>query len=222
MDGNDGAKILEALYKKAVQGIPKVSVPIEKFANDYLKKNPNPEKAVKAMLKNQVKKCTTSGVITGFGGVVTLPASIPANMGSVWYMQMRMVACTAYMAGYDIHDDQVQTFVYAALVGVGINQLAKNAGVKAGMKFAEKGIQKIPGKVLVKVNQKIGFRFVTKFGEKGIVNLGKMIPGVGAAINGGFDYFETKAIAHRAYKMFFEGDFSGENQQDEIVVDIED
>lgn len=46
-----------------------------------------------------------------------------------------------------------------------------------GVKVAEKGIEKIPGKALVKINQKIGFRFITKFGEKGIVNLGKLLPG---------------------------------------------
>ena len=39
----------------------------------------------------------------------------------------------------------------------------------------KKAIQKIPGKALTKINQKIGFRFITKMGEKGIVNLGKMI-----------------------------------------------
>ena len=61
---------------------------------------------------------------------------------------------------------------------------------------------------MVKINQKIGFRFITKFGQKGIVNLGKMVPLAGAFISGSMDYVETKIIAKRAYKMFFEGDFS--------------
>ena len=39
-------------------------------------------------------------------------------------------------------------------------------------------------------------------------NLGKMIPFVGAAINGGFDLVETKLTANRAYKMFIEGDLT--------------
>ena len=55
---------------------------------------------------------------------------------------------------------------------------------------------------MTKINQKIGFRFITKMGEKGIVNLGIMIPCVGAVINGGLDFAETKIIADRAYKMF--------------------
>ncbi len=209
-------KMLNACYEKSLNGINKVSPPIEDFANDYLKKEKDKEKAVKAMLKNQILKCTTSGFITGFGGFITMPVTIPANVGSVLYVQMRMIACTAYLAGYDLKSDQVQTFVYACLAGVSVNEVIKQAGVKLGVKLATKTIEKIPGKVLTKINQKIGFRFITKFGEKGIVNLGKAVPGVGAVVSGGLDYAETKLIADRAYKMFFEGDLSVGEDDDTI------
>ncbi len=211
---DDIMKVLNTCYDKSVHGINKVSPPIDEFANDYLKKEPDEQKAAKAMLKNQIVKCATSGFITGFGGFIVMPVTIPANIGSVLYVQMRMIACTAYLAGYNLNSDQVQTFVYACLAGVSVNGVVKQAGIKVGVKMAEKAIQKIPGRALVKINQKIGFRFITKFGEKGIVNLGKMIPGVGAVINGGLDFAETKIIADRAYKMFFEGDFSaGEKEE---------
>lgn len=221
----DIMKMFDTCYEKSLHGINKVSPSIEQLADDYLKKEKDVKKAAKNMLKNQIAKCTTSGFVTGFGGVITMPITIPANIGSVLYVQMRMIACTAYLAGYDLTSDQVQTFVYACLAGVSINGVVKQAGIKVGVKMAEKAIQKIPGKALVKINQKIGFRFITKFGEKGIVNLGKMIPGVGAVINGGLDFAETKIIADRAYKMFFEGDFSAgdKNSDDEnIIIDAEE
>lgn len=96
-------KALDTLYQKSIDGIQKISPPIDQFANDYLKKQSNPQKAAKSMIKNQIAKCTTSGFITGFGGVITFPVTIPANVGSVLYVQMRMIACTAYMAGLDIN-----------------------------------------------------------------------------------------------------------------------
>lgn len=37
-------------------------------------------------------------------------------------------------------------------------------------------IKKIPGTVLIKINQKVGWRLLTKFGEKGTVNLVKLVP----------------------------------------------
>ncbi|MFR3441010.1 MAG: EcsC family protein [Clostridium sp.] len=204
----DIKKMLDTCYDKSLHGIKKVSPPIDVFANDYLKKEEDAGKAAEAMIKNQIRKCTTSGFLTGFGGVITMPVSIPANVGSVLYVQMRMIACTAYLAGYDLNSDQVQTFVYACLAGVSVGGVVKQAGIKVGVKMTKNAIQKIPGKALVKINQKIGFRFITKFGQKGIVNLGKMVPLAGAFISGGMDYVETKIIAKRAYKMFFEGDFS--------------
>ncbi len=209
-------KMLNNCYQKTLNGINKISPPIEKFANDYLEKTGDKEKAVKDMIKNQIIKCTTSGFITGFGGVITMPVTIPANVGSVLYVQMRMIACIAYLAGYDLRTDQVQTFVYACLAGVSLNEIFKQTGIKLGVKLATKTIDKIPGKVLTKINQKIGFRFITKFGQTGMVNLGKLVPGVGAAISGGLDFTETKLIANRAYKMFWEGNLDDEKLEESI------
>lgn len=138
----DIMKALNTCYNKTIKGIKKVSPPIEVFANDYLEKEGNPQKAAKVMIKNQIVKCTTSGFITGLGGAITLPVSIPANIGSVLYVQMRMIACTAYLAGYDLKSDQVQTLVYACLAGVSANAVVKQTGIKLGTKVAENAIKK--------------------------------------------------------------------------------
>lgn len=222
MTEEDIMKLLDSCYEKCLNGIPKVSPSVEALANDYLKKHRTTEEACRAMLKNQIAKCTTSGVVTGFGGFITMPVAIPANVGSVIYVQMRMIACVAYMADYELDSDQTQTFIYACLAGVAVNGLLKQAGIKIGVKFTNGLIKKIPGKVLTKINQKVGFRFITKFGTKGIVNLGKLLPGVGAIVGGGLDLVETKIIAERAYKWFFEGDFSVKDQNGEDMIEIDD
>lgn len=218
----DIMKLLDTCYRKAISGIGQAIPPVEKMAQDYLEKSATPSDAAKKMINMQVAKCTTSGVVTGFGGLIVLPVSIPANIGSVLYVQMRMIACTAYMAGYDLNSDQVQTIVFACLAGVTVNQIIKKTGAKFGEKVANNLIQKIPGSVLTKINQKVGFRFITRFGEKGLINLGKMIPVVGAAINGGFDFAETKVIGNRAYKWFFNGDFSVAEKEPEEVFEVVD
>ena len=214
---------LDSIYEQMNIGIGKVSASVEEMADDYLEKSKSNEEAAKKLINNQVMKCTTSGFITGFGGIITLPIAIPANIGSVLYVQMRMIASVAYLAGYDLSSDQVQTLVYACLAGVSVNMVLKNAGVKVGNKVAMNMVKKIPGTTLTKINQKVGFRFVTKFGEKGIVNMGKLVPGVGAVIGGSFDFVETKAIGNRAYKWFFEDDFTVSDTEDTdeefIVID---
>ena len=222
MTEEDIMKLLDSWQEKWLNGIPKVSPSVEELANDYLKKHRTTEEACRAMLKNQIAKCTTSGVVTGFGGFITMPVAIPANVGSVIYVQMRMIACVAYMADYELDSDQTQTFIYSCLAGVAVNGLLKQAGIKIGVKFTNGLIKKIPGKVLTKINQKVGFRFITKFGTKGIVNLGKLLPGVGAIVGGGLDLVETKIIAERAYKWFFKGDFSVKDQNGEDMIEIDD
>jgi hypothetical protein len=208
-------ELLNNTYDKCLSGVPHISPSIEEQANDYLKKYKDPAKACKVMMRNQIVKCTTSGFLAGFGGIITWPAAIPANIGSVIYVQMRMIACAAYMNGYDLDSDQARTLVYACLAGVSVNQFVKDAGVKFTLKFANGMVKKIPGEALVKINQKVGFRFITKFGETGIINLGKTVPVAGAVVGGGFDLVETKVIAKRALKWFMEGDFSVEG--DEVI-----
>lgn len=211
---DDIMKILDNCYEACLNGIPKVSDDVRIVADEYLNKYKNKETACKKMLDNQIIKCTTSGFITGFGGILTLPVSLPANVTSVIYVQMRMIACAAYMGGYDLSSDETRTFIYACLAGVAVNGLIKQASLKFGVKFANVLIKKIPGKVLTKINQKVGMRFITKFGTKGVINLGKMVPGVGAVIGGSLDFIETKVIANRAYKWFIENDFSLENNEE--------
>lgn len=227
MNQNQIMELLDTVYKKTINGIPKVSQPIDVLANDYLSNNDSTEKAARQFVNYQVAKCTTSGFVTGLGGLITLPVAIPANVSSVMYVQMRMIACLAYMGGYDTHNDQVQTLVYACLAGISIDQIIKQAGIKFGTNFTTAMVKKIPGTVLTKINQKVGFRFLTKFGEKGIINIAKLVPVVGGVIGGGFDLVETKVIANRAYKMFINGDFSVLNDKDkkntiETNIDIVD
>ncbi|MGL5978440.1 MAG: EcsC family protein [Erysipelotrichaceae bacterium] len=203
----DMINILDQCYAKVMNGIPNIDVGVEKMANDYLSKHETVEQAANAMIKNQVVKCTTSGFITGLGGVITLPVAIPANIASVIYVQMRMIACAAHMKGYDLRSDQVQTLVYACLAGVAVNGIVKNVAVGVGLKMGLALVKKVPGKVLIAINKKVGFRLVTKFGTKSILSLGKMIPVIGGVVGGGFDLLETKVIGHRAYQWFVEEQF---------------
>ena len=220
IDQNDIMKLLDDLYGKSLDGIPFVSKSVDELVGDYTRRYHDKRKAAKALINNQVAKCTTSGFVTGFGGAVTLPITIPANIGSVLYVQMRMIAALAKMGGFNLNDDQTQTFVYACLAGVSVNQVVKKFGMQFGEKAALAGIKKIPGKVLQAINAKIGFRLFTKFGEKGLINLGKLVPVVGAVINGAFDFTETKAISARAYKQFIKHDFTPDKE--EVVIDIDD
>lgn len=200
-----GLDILNRTYEACLNGIPKVSKPVEELANDYIKKYGYTDNAVSNLVKNQIRKNTLNGFVTGFGGFATMPFTLPANITSIIYVQMRMIAAIAIIRGYDLNEDEVQTFVYSCIVGKSATDILKTSGIVVGNKVGQNVIKKIPGKALLAINKKLGFRFITKFGTKGIINLGKAMPIVGAGVGSAFDYTTTKVIAHRARKLFLTG-----------------
>ncbi len=213
--------ILASLYDQTISGIPKISKPVDDICNEYLKRYKEPKLATKKLCASDIAKCTTSGFLTGFGGFITLPITIPANITSVLYVQIRMISSVANLAGFELQSDATRTFVYACLAGVSVAEVVKKTGIKVGEKMATSAISKIPGKALTAINQKVGFRLITKFGEKGVVNLGKMVPVVGAIVGGSFDLVETKMIANRAIKEFFDGEFDEDDNLDNSIIDAD-
>ena len=192
--------------RERLNGIPMVSRSVDEIADDYLSHHDTPEAAARSLTRWQVAKCGMSGFLSGLGGIVTLPATIPANIGSVMYVQMRMIAAIAKMGGYDVNSDQVQTLVYMCLTGTTIADIVKETGIQIGEKSLTAAIKKIPGAVLTKINQKMGFRFLTKFGEKGVINLGKLVPIAGGLIGGGVDIASTIVISRNAIRMFIKNE----------------
>lgn len=192
---------LDKIYSQVIDGLPGTKT-CSDLASEYLLKYPDIEKAIKAFSNTQITKCTVSGFLTSLGGAITLPVAIPANLASVLYIQMRSIVAIAIMSGYDPKDDEVQTLTYVCLTGLSISNICKEVGVQFSKKMGVAAIKKIPTELLKNINKRLAFRFVTKFGEKGLINLGKMVPLLGGVIGGSFDYAATKAITAKARKVF--------------------
>ena len=173
-EGEKGWNLLGKLYDGALKGIPGAKS-VEALAQEYLSNcGGKKEQAAEQLIRMQVTKCTTTGFLTGLGGLITLPATITADIGSSMYVQIRMIAAIA----------------------------VKQVGVKTANRASLQLLKKLPGTVLTKINQKLGFRFLTKFGQKGVINLVKVVPVAGGVVNGGLNLVETKAIGKRAMKVF--------------------
>lgn len=209
-------QLLDFTYDKALNGLP-MSKDIKELADSYTKKYQNSEVAIKKMVSWQIRKATTSGFVTGLPGLITTPVTLPVNISSVLYIQMRMIAGVAHIRGYDLKDDEVKTMVYMCLAGQSVGDVLKAGGVQVAKKAATSGIKKIPGTVIVKINQAIGFRLITKFGEKGVINLGKLIPFAGGIVGGGFDMTTTRTIAKFATNTFTA--FENDNERARIIID---
>jgi len=198
------SKIIQALnwtYDKAVNGVAGLDS-AEDMANDYLKGSGSLQDKANSLIRWQNTKAATSGFLTGLGGVLVMPITIPAGVASVMYVQVRMIAAIAKMGGYDLQDDKVKTLVFACLAGDATKDVLKDVGIVIGSKMANNAIKNISGKTLTAINQKVGFRLLTKFGEKGVINLGKAIPILGGVIGGTLDLTTTNVIGNVARNTF--------------------
>ena len=194
-------QVLEWGYEKAIQGLPGMES-AEELAKRYLEKYDTVDESIDTFINWQCAKCATSGFITGLGGLLTLPVAIPANISSVIFVQIRMIATIAKMRGYNLKDDQVKTLDFVALTGQAATDILKQAGITIGSKVGINLIKKMPMKVIYQINKKVGFRLVTKFGQKGIINLGKLVPIVGGVIGGTVDTVGTLTVGKTAKKLF--------------------
>lgn len=194
-------QVLEWGYEKVIQALPGMEL-AEELAKRYLEKYDTVDEAIDTFINWQCAKCATSGFITGLGGLLTLPVAIPANISSVIFVQIRMIATIAKMRGYNLKDDQVKTLVFVALTGQAATDILKQAGITIGSKVGINLIKKMPMKVIYQINKKVGFRLVTKFGQKGIINLGKLVPIVGGVIGGTVDTVGTLTVGKTAKKLF--------------------
>ena len=200
-------KVLAALdwaYSATLEGFKGVDSALE-MAEEYLQTTGSLKDQANRLIRWQVTKAGTSGFLTGLGGVIVMPVTIPANVASVMFVQIRMIAAVAIMGGHNVRSDRVKALVYACLTGNAIKDVLKDAGIVVGTKIASKSIENISGKTIVAINQKIGFRLVTKFGERGVINLGKAVPLLGGIIGGTIDATTTNVIGNVARNTFIEG-----------------
>lgn len=198
------SKIMDVLnwsYDKAVNGVVGLDSAYD-LAKNYKKTDDSLYNQVNSLIRWQNTKAGTSGFITGLGGIITLPVAIPANVASVMYLQIRMIAAIAHMGGHNLNDDRVRTLVFVCLTGNAAKDILKDVGIVVGKKLAENAIKNINGKTITAINKKVGFRLLTKFGEKGAINLGKTIPLFGGIVGATFDSITTNTIGNIARKTF--------------------
>jgi uncharacterized protein (DUF697 family) len=207
MSKNDESKafqLVKWLTDKAIEGVKPLSS-AEALATEYLidQSFPDNEERIESLINWETSKNFTSGFITGLGGLITLPISVPASFGASWVIQARMAAAIAKIAGFDIQSDRVRTFVVACLVGDALKDIVKNAGIQIGKGASKSLINKIPGRVLIEINKKVGFRLITKAGSKGAINLMKGVPVVGGFVGGVFDATACRIVGKNAKRLFY-------------------
>ena len=197
---NGGAlATLNKLYEVATSQFVPGQKTAAQLAQAYLSKHDTVDQAIDSLIAWQAGKTAVTGFALGLPGFAFLPATIPADLASLWYVQLLMVAAIAEMYGLDSRDDTVRTLAYASLLGSGVQGALSEVGAAIAVGSAAALIQrKVSGQALKQINKAIGFRLVTKAGKTGVVNLAKLAPIAGGLVGGAMNAVGTAAVGRAA------------------------
>ena len=141
--------------------------------------------------------------MTGLGGLVSIPVTLPADLYSSLVIQVNMIVAIAVIRGYDVHSEEVKTLVFLCIVGNSIGDVLKQAGIKAVTDYTAKTIiPKLTMIVSQRIAAKVGSRLVVKASTKGLSSAAKMIPFLGGLIGGAYNYAEVSTYANIARERF--------------------
>jgi len=205
---NDPSKLLGSLvqgldwlYDKAVTGVPTLDGASD-LAQRYAQQSTSPDDAIDALIKWQMAKAGTASFVTSFGGVVSLPVTLPASFASVTYIQLRMIAAIAHLRGHDVESDAARMMALACLCGARAADMVKELGIRIGSQLAQEAARRLSADCLKQVQHALGCRLLAMTGGATSLNLGKLVPVLGGLVSGGVDAAVTRSYGAAAKRVF--------------------
>lgn len=195
-------RFVEQVLRVGVDGMGPVKGAVQVAEEQRRAAQGDTEAAVARLIATHVRLAAVSGFVTGAGGLVTLPVTLPASVTGLYVLGARLAAGIAHLRGYDVYSEEVRSAILVCLLGSGASGALGAAGVEIGQKSAVAALRKVPGRVLIDLNKKVGFRLVTKAGTKGTINLMKLAPLAGAPIGATVDGLSCRAIGKYAKHAF--------------------
>ena len=186
------------MYPKAVSGLPLLDTP-EKLAAPYLRRGASRARA-EAMIGRHIALSGLTGFVTGLGGWITMPVTVPADLAGVALLQLHMAASCAVLADHDLEDDDMRKTVVECLLKTDgdSNTEQEETLSRVTVKLAEKGVRSITKASLLwgaaAAGRRIGGR------------IARGVPFLGGAIGAVSDAYNTRIVARHTLDTFFPRD----------------
>jgi len=198
--------VLDRLYPRALDGLPGLGTPDE-FAARFHDEADSPRERGEKLVRAHIALSSATGFASGLGGWLTLPITLPANIGGVALLQLHMAASVAALAGKQPSDGLVRSRVMECLIGASPNpeegpvrDAEQETIDRIGLKLAEKGLNTALS--LVGSAASWGARTAAKSVIRRRILRG--VPLVGGVIGAFSDGFTTRQVARNALDMFLD------------------
>lgn len=182
------------LYDKAVSGIAGIES-AETLAERYLNDaGGDVQLAACRMTHWESVKAGSSGFLSGVGGVVAMPVTLPLNITSVLFLQTRLVAAIACLGKRNLADERVRALAGLCLCGNAAKALLQEAVLQAMENWTRPFTRQIVEKTLVLMAARAGIRTSGQFV--------RLIPLAGGVVSGAVDVTTTRTIGRIACTTF--------------------
>jgi uncharacterized protein (DUF697 family) len=159
------------------------------------------DERVDALIERETIKNFTTGFVTGVGGAITLPVSIPSALAASWVIQARMAGAIAHVYGHDLGSSRTKTTVLMSLAGDVARQAMNDLGIPLGPRLTQRAVDQIPGRALVEINKRIGLRLLARAGERSVAGFSRFIPVVGGVVGGTLDALVCRTVGRTAKSL---------------------
>lgn len=188
---------------RAIDGFPGF-LGAREIARRHLSRRRDVDAAIADMIDQHVRLAGAQGFVTNIGGVVTMPVTIPANLAGIALLQVRMVAATLHLRGYDVADPRVRTAALMTLLGEDDIRKAVQAGTFPGLPH-DIAVSTGDGdpRLLDRIASDVTAALTTRIGGKhATLTVTKRVPVLGGAISAGVDAYSTYVIGRYADREF--------------------
>lgn len=185
---------LDSLYAQAIKdGMGTDSA--KELAHHYLSIFPDVQQAAENLILWESAKAATSGFITGLGGAVALPVTLPAGLTGLLFIQFRMIAAVAILGGHSPDDIRTRYLIYLCLGGSVAKELLHNAGMHLFKQLSSATLRALGEKAVTTLMTQI---------TTGVAagSAARLVPLVGGIISGGIDWALVRTTGALACETF--------------------
>ena len=118
-----GERLVAQVVEFGIRGVGPLSTAVQTAEEHLITAGGDREEAVQRLIATHVRLAAATGFVTGLGGFITMPISLPANVLGFYLVATRMTAAIASLRGYDIKQQQIRSAVLLTLVGADADDL---------------------------------------------------------------------------------------------------
>ncbi|GBC60131.1 hypothetical protein DENIS_1076 [Desulfonema ishimotonii] len=184
-----------ALEKIVTRTIDTALPSISDYVDGLRQKNPEltSYELARKIVRRKAMKSGLVGAVTGAGGAISMPVSIPAEVIATWHIQVSMILAVAHTFDQTGDTADLRTDIFLIIAGNSVKEALKQVSIEAGKEITEKAIrQYITREMAEKAGRAVSRKVIARAGEKSLASSMKLVPLIGAPIGFAFDW--TAAI----------------------------